>query len=256
MITENNVRAWGIEHAWSTEMQIEQDLRLSEAIYHIFQNDYLQRELIFSGGTAFHKFYTNKEYRYSEDLDFIRTSRSGIGKVTKQLTLLGHNLGYDVSTQIKHFSKIYWRTSSLGGLPIRIKIDIDSYDNRPKLPINDVNFTLPILNLNDVSTVRILNIVELLATKIHTLYARAKGRDLFDLWVGLEELNVNPDEILEAFRHYRLKTFTSKLAIINLQNKLQNNNYLHNLDGLLSPNIRYNPQVAGEIVIDSLLSKL
>ncbi|MDR1033327.1 MAG: nucleotidyl transferase AbiEii/AbiGii toxin family protein [Bifidobacteriaceae bacterium] len=241
MITENNVRAWSIEHPWSSKMQVEQDLRLSEAIYHIFRNDYLQDELIFSGGTAFYKFYTDKEYRYSEDLDFIRVSRDGIGCVTRQLTHIGHKLGYTVSTQIKHFSKIYWKVDSLEGLRIRIKIDIDSYDKRPKLPTNVTGFTLPTLGLSDTSNVRVLGLAELLATKVRALYSRAKGRDLFDLWVGLEELNVNPRDIVDAFAHYRPETYTSRLAIMNLQNKLKNNNYLHNLDGLLSPDIVYDP---------------
>jgi predicted nucleotidyltransferase component of viral defense system len=35
---------------------------------------------------------------------------------------------------------------------------------------------------------------ELLATKLRALYQRSKGRDLFDLWLGLTVLKTDPDD--------------------------------------------------------------
>ncbi len=36
---------------------------------------------------------------------------------------------------------------------------------------------------------------ELLATKLRALYQRSKGRDLFDIWLGLTILNADPEQI-------------------------------------------------------------
>ncbi len=43
---------------------------------------------------------------------------------------------------------------------------------------------------------------ELLGTKLRALYQRRKGRDLFDLWLGLTEGRADPEGIAECFRQY------------------------------------------------------
>ncbi|MDA1088439.1 MAG: nucleotidyl transferase AbiEii/AbiGii toxin family protein, partial [Verrucomicrobia bacterium] len=42
---------------------------------------------------------------------------------------------------------------------------------------------------------------ELLGTKLRALYQRRKGRDLFDLWLGLTKGGADPEAILTIFRH-------------------------------------------------------
>lgn len=42
----------------------------------------------FRGGTALHKLHLESAYRYSEDLDYVRTSASGIGPLTRTTELL------------------------------------------------------------------------------------------------------------------------------------------------------------------------
>ncbi|MBS1836691.1 MAG: nucleotidyl transferase AbiEii/AbiGii toxin family protein [Actinobacteria bacterium] len=44
---------------------------------------------------------------------------------------------------------------------------------------------------------------ELVATKLRALHQRRKGRDLFDLWLALTEMHLDPAEIVACFAPYR-----------------------------------------------------
>lgn len=98
MIPPNAVTAWGTDHPWPTREQVEQDLLLSRALCAIAEDDYLSQELVFRGGTALHKLHLDHPYRYSEDLDYVRSSATGIAPLTRALSRLGTELGYTVST--------------------------------------------------------------------------------------------------------------------------------------------------------------
>ena len=54
---------------------------------------------------------------------------------------------------------------------------------------------------------------ELLGTKMRALYQRRKGRDLFDLWLGLTEGGADPHGIVECFRLCRCRTRTRRPAV-------------------------------------------
>ena len=44
--------------------------------------------------------------------------------------------------------------------------------------------------------------LELVATKLRALHQRRKGHDLFDLWLALTEVRLDPDEIVAWFAPY------------------------------------------------------
>lgn len=76
-------------------------------------------ELVLRGGTAFHKLFLPEPYRYSEDLDFVRTTAGGIGDVMKRLTALGRELGFEVRTRMGMYPKVMWRFTFADGCPAR-----------------------------------------------------------------------------------------------------------------------------------------
>lgn len=86
MIPADAITSWGVDHLWPTREQVEQDLLLSRAICAIASDPYLGDELVFRGGTALHKLHLNRPYRYSEDLDYVRSSATGIAPLTQALT--------------------------------------------------------------------------------------------------------------------------------------------------------------------------
>ena len=133
MISREDIIAWGVEHPWPELDQIEQDLLLSQAICEI-SNDPLQgNELSLRGGTALHKLFMNNPFRYSEDLDYVRSTEGGIGDITGRLLDIGKELGFQVNSKMGMYPKVFWRYTSINGIPSKIKIEINTFERSPAL---------------------------------------------------------------------------------------------------------------------------
>ena len=142
MIPYDVITAHGVSHPWPTREQIEQDLLLDQAICEIYRDETLRGELVFRGGTALHKLFLPEPFRYSEDLDFVRTMSGGVGAIMDRMKLIGDRLGYSVSTQIGRYPKIYWRGTAQTGRTVKIKIEINTYERFPTLPLFDKEYTV------------------------------------------------------------------------------------------------------------------
>ena len=66
---------------------------LSRLIIEIANDAYLGDELVFRGGTCLHKLYLPTALRYSEDLDYVRTTAGGIGPIIDAVRRIGESLG-------------------------------------------------------------------------------------------------------------------------------------------------------------------
>ena len=257
MIPYNTITAWGVTHLWPTREQIEQDLLLSKAICDIFNHDELVDELVFRGGTALNKLILREPYRYSEDLDFVRTNPGGIGGIMKALTELGKISGYQVKTRIGQFPKLYWLAKAQTGLNLRIKIEINTQERMPALPIIAIKHSIKSDWYSGEAYVKTYQFEEIAATKIRALYQRSKGRDLFDLWLLTTEVGVDTALVLNAFSAYRPNGYTGKLAIENLESKLRNAGFISDISNLISSKIdNYNIDEAAEIVINEYLKNI
>ena len=257
MIPANAVTSWGVDHRWPTREQVEQDLLLSRAICAIADEPYLASELVFRGGTALHKLHLERPYRYSEDLDYVRSTATGIAPLTQALTRLGQDLGFEVRTRVGLHPKIYWRTRAETGIPLRIKIEVNTHERSPALPVIHHEHAVNSSWWSGSALVPTFHPAELIATKIRALYQRSKGRDLFDLWLALDHLRLDPNEILAAFGPYRPENLTAARARANLDRKLDDETFLHDLDPLVAdwpPG--YDIQTAAELVTSALLSRI
>jgi predicted nucleotidyltransferase component of viral defense system len=254
MIPYNVITGWSVSHPWPTREQIEQDLLLSQAICEISNDALLGEELVMRGGTAFHKLFLPQPYRYSEDLDYVRTSQGGIGDIMKRLTEIGNGLGYTVRTKMGMYPKVYWRGTSQTGLPIRIKIEINTYERTPALPYISKEFVVDTEWYSAKAAVRTFQPEELIATKLRAIYQRSKGRDLFDIWLALSELNLNTELVLKGFEPYRPEGYSSRLAIRNLEEKLANITFREDISNLITAHAEnYDVDAAGQILISNLL---
>jgi predicted nucleotidyltransferase component of viral defense system len=98
---------------------------------------------------------------------------------------------------------------------------------------------------------------ELVSTKLRALYQRKKGRDLFDLWLALNELRLRPAEILECFPPYRPDGYTAAAAIANLRSKATDTAFVEDLNQLVTAwPPAYSVQGAADQVISELLTPL
>jgi len=254
MIPFNDITAWGVYHPWPTREQVEQDMLLSRAICEIFNDERLSGELVFRGETALNKLILKEPYRYSEDLDFVRTSPGGIGDIMKALTELGKAGGFQVKTKIGQFPKVYWLAKAQTSRDLRIKIELNTYERSFALPVITVKHTIDSDWYSTTADVVVFQSEEIAATKLRALYQRKKGRDLFDLWLLTDEVKVNTELVREAFSAYCPPAYSGKKAIENLEGKLRDAAFRGDINNMLSPKIAaYNPDNAAEIIRNKYL---
>jgi predicted nucleotidyltransferase component of viral defense system len=257
MIPFNTITAWSTSHPWPTREQIEQDLLLSKAIIEIYKNKTLAEELIFRGGTALHKMVLQKPRRYSEDLDFVRSSSGGIGDIMKELTELGKQSGFTVKTRMGQFPKVYWHGKAQTGRDLRIKIEINTYERSPALPLIKTPHSINTEWFSGEVTVKMFQNEETAATKLRALYQRSKGRDLYDLWLLTNVIRIDPVLTCQAFSSYRPDGYTVKKAIENLEKKIHDNAFLTDIVNMVTSDTSvYHAEEAAAQVIETFLVNL
>ena len=177
----------------------------------------LSQELVFRGGTCLHKLYLPTARRYSEDLDFVRRTAGPISPITQRLTTLGQSLGFEVSTRISAQPKVYLRTSSAAGNPLKIKLEMNTHERSSARPLATVHHAVASSWWSGSANVVTFEPEERVAT-IRAIFQRKKGRDLFDLWMALTELQLAPTAILDAYQ-VAPEGLTAKRSVQDLREK-------------------------------------
>lgn len=257
MIPAAAVTHWSTGAPWATRTQVEQDLLLSRLICEIANHPYLGQELVFRGGTCFHKLHIHPARRYSEDLDYVRSTAGGIKELTTALTGLGEEMGFTVKTKVGANPKVYLVGDSDEGVRIRVKVEVNTRERSPVDPVQLVPYEVASPWWSGRAEVRTFTTRELVATKIRALYERKKSRDVFDMWLALTELGLTGEDLLAVFRPYRPASLTAKTAIANLVDKLGDDEFRHDLDPfVVEPPPDYDLDAAAELVIAEVLAKL
>lgn len=257
MIPANAITQWAVGAPWSSRTQVEQDLLLSRLICEIANDDYLGEELVFRGGTCFHKLHIRPARRYSEDLDYVRTSPGGIKEFTQAMTAIGDRLGFTVKTKVSANPKVYLRTESEEGRPISIKVEVNTRERSPAEPVERFDYRVDSLWWSGQAQVKTFTTRELVATKIRALYERKKSRDLFDMWLALTELGLSGDDLIAVFEPYHPAGLTAKTAVNNLTAKLGDDDFRHDLDPFVADWPEgYDLDQAAQTVINQVLSKI
>lgn len=257
MISDAYITAWSSTAPWATRTQIEQDLLLGRLICEIANDAFLGSELVFRGGTCLHKLLLPVPRRYSEDLDYVRITASGIGTINNALRVLGERLGFEVETRLGSQPKVILKATSAEGLRMKIKVEMNTHERSPAEPHIQHPFSVESAYWTGSALVRTFTPRELVATKIRALYQRKKGRDLFDLWLALTELGLTGDDLLAVFPPYRPAGLTAITAETNLRQKLDDQQFRTDLNVLVrSWPIGYDIDTAAELIIVEILRRL
>ena len=256
MIPEAAITEWGRTVPWPTVEQIEQDLLLSRLIIEIANDDYLGDELVFRGDTCLHKLHAPHPLRYSEDLDYVRSTGGGIRELTRAVSQIGHRLGMDVRTRLTEHPKMFLRASyEAGAGPMRVKIEVNTFERSPASPPIRIPLDVTSSWFSGSAEVLTFTLAEVVATKIRGLFQRSKGRDLFDLWLAITQLGVTPSSIVDAFAPYRPDRYTRRRAELNLREKLTRKAFREDIRPLVAdwPE-EYDIDAAARLVITDVLA--
>ncbi|MEN8236954.1 MAG: nucleotidyl transferase AbiEii/AbiGii toxin family protein [Pseudomonadota bacterium] len=262
MIPINFIAQWRQQAPWVYQSQIEQDLVLSRALVELYQHTVIQNSLAFRGGTALNKLFVKPAARYSEDLDFVLVDDAPIGHIFSAIReALDPWLGTAKWKQTARSAKLIYRFSSEDEppVPLRVKIEINTVEAFNLYGYRQHNYSVESRWFSGSSQIRTYNLEELMGTKLRALYQRSKGRDLFDLWLSINQLNVNCSQVLEAFQRYNAfnQTAISRAELEkNLTFKMRTSSFNQDVGPLLAGNIPWNPETAYRSVMSALVSKL
>lgn len=205
MIPEAAITHWRNVAPWPQDAQVEQDLILSRALIEIFQEPTLSKALLLRGGTALHKLFIAPARRYSEDIDLVQAAPGPIGPVLDAIRarldpVLGkprrENNPDNVTLRYRMESEIPPVVS------LRLKVEINSREHFVVFGPAARSHSVRSPWFDGEAQVQTYELEELLGTKLRALFQRRKGRDLFDLWIGLGTGGADPRRIVEAFRQH------------------------------------------------------
>lgn len=261
MIPEAFITAWARRAPWPTQTQIEQDLILSRLMIEIANHELLGSELAMRGGTCLHKLHLAAPARYSEDLDYVRRTRSGVGPYMAALRDIATSIGlherkYEQTWEMVHMIFDGDATSRVGR--VRVKIEINVHEVESLGEVIERPYVVDSPWWNGAADIPTFSTEELMSTKLRALYQRRKGRDLFDLWMVLTTLNANDDLIVDSFHRYMGDgAFGFADFAPNLREKLHNKEFRDDLAQLLAePPTAYELGVAADLVMERLASRL
>lgn len=262
MIPEYAITEWRNTVPWDSLEQIEQDLVICRALVELFNDEFLASHLAFRGGTALHKLYLSPQPRYSEDIDFVQIKAEPIKETIIRISNALSFLGKPVIKQKANNNTLVFRFDSeiLPVVPIRLKVETNCREHFDVLGLTYIEFSVQNQWFSGNCKTTTYKLEELLGTKLRALYQRRKGRDLYDLYKALSMVEVNVDNLLLCYRKYMefvvVKPPRKKEFLLNMELKIQDEEFLGDTKMLLRPGEQYDPQKAYEVIKSTLLDKL
>ena len=263
MIAQSYITEWSEKAPWSTNVQVEQDLIICRALCSIYQDEFLAQHLAFRGGTALGKLYLKPQPRYSEDIDLVQVKAEPIKETIDHLRDALAWLGEPVVKQKKHNNTLVFKVQStdMDAGEIHLKVEINCKEHFSVLPMVRVPFKVENSWFSGECEVLTYELAELTGTKLRAVYQRRKGRDLFDLWKILTLVpEIDRERAMQSYERYLGFTAshlpTYKEFVMNMEEKLQDEEFLTDTQMILGPQVEYNPQVAWEKVKTDLVERL
>ena len=263
MIPVRYITEWSSEAPWVVNKFIEQDLIICRALCSIYQDAFLAEHLAFRGGTALGKLYLKPQPRYSEDIDLVQVQAEPIRETIDHLRDALAWLGEPVVKQKKHNNTLVFKVQStdVESGDIHLKVEINCKEHFSVMPMVKVPFKVENSWFTGECEVLTYELAELTGTKLRAVYQRRKGRDLFDLWKILTLVpEIDCEKVMEAYERYLGFTAshlpTYKEFVMNMEEKLQDEEFLADTDIILGPDVEYEPASAWTKVHDKLVVSL
>jgi predicted nucleotidyltransferase component of viral defense system len=204
LIPASYIQEWSNKAPWPTSQQVEQDLIISRALCDLFNAPALADKIAFRGGTAIHKLLFKQPLRYSEDIDLVQTQAEQIGATASAIREALSWLGDCKREQAGHSMHFVFRFApeAQPDTTLKVKVEINTREHDSVLGIRQYSFAVENAWYRGKTNIASFAPEELFGTKLRALLQRRKNRDLFDLYMGLQQLSMNPETLLDCFDHY------------------------------------------------------
>lgn len=260
MIPESFIESWRAVAKWQTLGMVEQDLVISRALVCLYNDPTIKNSLVFRGGTALNKLFLKPAERYSEDIDFVQRQPEPIGSTIDTIReILTPWLGEPKRKITERSAKLVYQYQAIGGLPAKLKIEINTTEHFQVLPIRLEPLQVASEWFKGDASIATCELEELIATKLRALYQRRKGRDLFDLWHVFTREMVDIDVVIDIFQQYCANdgiTISKELFNKNMEMKRLNRDFQTDMNVLLPHNTHWNFDEAFDFVKNRIISQL
>jgi predicted nucleotidyltransferase component of viral defense system len=209
-----------------------------------------------------HKLYLQPPSRYSEDIDLVQISPAPAGPLIKGVhETLNPFLGEPHLKQAHRSVTLTYRVES--EIPpvqsLKLKIEVNTREHFSMYGLTDFPFEIQSQWFSGKCSIKTYLLNELLGTKLRALYRRRKGRDLYDIWLGLTKGKADPAQIVESFKKYMNEEghrVSQKDYRANLANKMEREDFLSDTISLLTTEVQYEPQAAYTMIDKQILQLL
>ena len=262
MIPRAHINAWRNVAPWPSNAHVEQDLVLSRALVELFRRPDIARGLIFRGGTALHKLFFQTAARYSEDIDLVQRTSGPIGPLISSIRdALDTWLGQPQWKQGQGRFTLNYRfdTSFEPKIRMKLKIEINTREHFSVQPSIEKDFEVNSLWYSGSTRLVTYDLSELLGTKLRALYQRKQGRDLFDLWLGLNHTDTSINNLINSFTVYMQFVgvpITRAQFEANMAAKMKDDVFLGDLTPLLRPSVQFDHHEAWRLVHSKIIARL
>ena len=204
MIPTAFLQAWSVKAPWPDLRQVEQDLIISRALCDLFNAPALKDKIALRSGTAIHKLLFKQPLRYSEDIDLVQMQAEPIGAAVDAIRDALSWLGRCQREQAGHSMHLVFKfTPEVDSqVTLKLKVEINTREHTNLLGIKRYPFALENDWYRGTTEIASFEPEELFGTKLRALLQRRAGRDLFDLFWGLEQLTLAPEKVIACLDHY------------------------------------------------------
>ena len=262
MVLRGYIIEWNETVPWSDMHQVEQDLIIGRVLVAMYNDDFLASRLAFRGGTAIHRLYITPQARYSEDIDLVQITAEPIGPTLDRLREVLSFLGTPATQRKKSNNSVIYKMQSTfpPEAPLKLKIEINCKEHVSVLGYKKLPYEIASSWFTGSCDLITFDFNELVGTKLRAMYQRRKGRDLFDLYLAASSPLLDPVMAIDCFRRYMEYSGSNipsrKEYTDNLEAKINVQQFLQDMDGIVRPRFSYDPFAAFETVKERFISNL
>jgi len=262
MIPKPYIAKWHDQASWKDFAQVEQDLIISRTLIALYNDEFLNENLAFRGGTALFKLYLTPAPRYSEDIDLVQIKAEQIKPILQRIKKVVDYFEEDrvVMSKKNNNTLLYRFNTEHDDVRARLKIEINCREHFNVLGWNEVPFKMENDWYTGEAKITTYHLSELIGTKVRALYQRKKGRDLFDLYYASQNLDLNYEEIIHCYNEYMkfvvAKVPTKKQFIRNIEDKQSDSEFLGDMEAILRVGLKYNSDDAFNWIKTELIEKM
>jgi predicted nucleotidyltransferase component of viral defense system len=182
--------------------------------------------------------------RYSEDIDLVQIQAEPIGATVDAIRTALSWLGKCKREQAGHSMHLVYRFTPEADAQstLRLKVEINTREHDSLFGLTPYPFWVENDWFNGETSIVSFTAEELFGTKLRALLQRRKSRDLFDLYHGLDQVDLDLDKVIACFDHYLAlegKPISRAIAEQRMLQKLTRS-LAEDIEPLLPASIRFN----------------